>query len=140
MTSSALKLTLLVAVLAGSTAEVNTDDIACHPTDTHFVDDPRQCNKYFTCYQGIAFPKVCPPGFRFIEALQACYQATVDECFNCPDEGLHFFEHPESCRKYVLCYSGKPNVMECSEGMMFNPVEHQCDLESNVVCNRNEGA
>ncbi|XP_058466852.1 protein obstructor-E-like [Malaya genurostris] len=128
----------LILVVLVSVVFANSNDIVCHPTDTHFVDDPEQCNKYFTCYQGEPFPQVCPPGFRFIEALQACYQSTVEECFNCPETGLYFFEHPETCAKYVLCYSGKPQVKECPEDMLFNPVENQCDLESNVECNRKE--
>lgn len=128
-------LILVAALVVGSTGQ-DLPEVDCHPTETHFVDDPRQCHKYFTCYQGEAFPQVCPPGFRFIEALQACYQSPIEECFACPDEGLHFFEHPETCEKFVICHTGVASVSHCPEGMLFNPEVHQCDVDTNVECNR----
>ncbi|XP_001847723.2 protein obstructor-E [Culex quinquefasciatus] len=129
----ALTILLVTLTLAGVTP-TDLPDVQCHPTDTHFVDDPRACNKYFTCYRGEPISQLCPPGFRFVESMQACYEASVEQCFPCPEQGLHFFAHPKSCGKYVMCHTGVPTEKVCSEGMLFNPAVGQCDLEERVTC------
>ncbi|EAT48017.1 AAEL000901-PA [Aedes aegypti] len=108
--------------------------VQCHPTETHFVDDPRECHMYFTCYQGQPFPMMCPPGFTFVQSLQACYQVPVDECFPCPETGILNLPHPKSCQKFVMCFMGAAHERQCSDGLLFNPVVGQCDLAANVDC------
>ncbi|XP_062715929.1 peritrophin-1-like isoform X2 [Aedes albopictus] len=124
----------LVTVFPSNALAAQIDVVQCHPTDTHFVDDPRECHMYFTCYQGQPTPMMCPPGFKFVEALQACYQVPVDECFPCPETGIKYFPHPKSCQKYVMCFVGAAHEMTCAEGLLFNPAVGQCDLEANVDC------
>uniref|UniRef100_A0A182P9V1 Chitin-binding type-2 domain-containing protein n=1 Tax=Anopheles epiroticus TaxID=199890 RepID=A0A182P9V1_9DIPT len=131
MQASTSTVWIAVLVLAVSVA---TAEPTCRPTGQYLVSNPRDCQSYFYCFQGIAYYGACQPGYRFDAARQSCLQSTVAECFECPRMGILSLPHPTSCQMFVLCFEGVANERSCPDGLLFNRQLHQCDLSANVVC------
>lgn len=52
----------------------------------------------------------------------------------CPPTGMHFLPHPSDCSKFIGCNYGVATVVQCAEGLHFNPDTWWCDLPENVNC------
>lgn len=50
------------------------------------------------------------------------------------DQQYYIISYPGSCLKYVQCINGVPNVMNCTDGTLFNPETLRCEVAENVEC------
>lgn len=46
--------------------------------------------------------------------------------FECPDFGVQFSPHPQTCGAFLFCISGNLNVVSC-DGLHFNPDSNECE-------------
>lgn len=56
----------------------------------------------------------------------------------CPKEGVHFLPHPATCRKFVKCNDGLYRIVECIDGLHFDPHWQWCDFPDYVDCDIEE--
>ena len=40
------------------------------------------------------------------------------------------YEHPDNCRKFLMCSNGRATFMDCAGGI-FNPTTGDCDITDN---------
>ncbi|GJQ67849.1 SCRASP1 [Trypoxylus dichotomus] len=58
----------------------------------------------------------------------------------CPDNSQSFYPHPTSCSKFIECNRGEAHVLDCIDGLHYNPALSWCDFPENVNCNLEEEA
>ncbi|GJQ81031.1 hypothetical protein Trydic_g21841 [Trypoxylus dichotomus] len=52
----------------------------------------------------------------------------------CPPSGQHFFPHPYRCSQFITCDNGEYRIVDCIEGLHFNPTFGWCDSPEAVGC------
>ncbi|XP_029179219.1 peritrophin-1-like [Nylanderia fulva] len=74
--------------------------------------------------------------------LLSVFYAQAEEV-ECPNRGPKDGEeailipHPTNCKHYFVCDYGRAVVMECPDGLHFNPVELVCDFPWHAGCTSN---
>lgn len=111
----------------------------CSGTTVGYVADPRQCDKFYLCVQGLAIPQDCPRGYHFSSSAGNCILGACSgpAAQRCPADGVHLFPIEKSCTTYTQCFLGVAVVRTCSEGLQFDSRINQCNLMSNVKCLEN---
>ncbi|KAG5885074.1 hypothetical protein JTB14_036643 [Gonioctena quinquepunctata] len=120
----------------------------CPPTqlqNTPFSDE-KNCSRFKVCVGNRAHLFNCPSNLHFSPQSTQCeYETDV-----APPEGYceyndMIFDKPHmcSCRKYVFCNFGVPQIMHCPDGFRFNETIAELSLSeddastilsSNSVC------
>ena len=116
--------------------------------------DPKICDKFFQCVDGVANPITCPTSLVFDPNRGQCVyeeQAKREGCstnednfdelynFRCPLEGRNpavhpRFPDPNDCQYFYVCIGGKDAQRSgCAVGLVFNPDKLACDHPDNVV-------
>lgn len=52
----------------------------------------------------------------------------------CPSSNQQFFPHPYKCAQFIECNNGEYRVVDCIDGLHFNPSVQFCDFPDNVNC------
>lgn len=52
----------------------------------------------------------------------------------CTNLGLYTMPDANSCTKYYICLHGQEIPNECADGLFYDPISGNCNLESNTVC------
>ncbi|CAG0882598.1 unnamed protein product [Darwinula stevensoni] len=128
------------------------------------LGDPVNCGQYINCAHGNAYTMPCPEGLAFSDALGACeWPDLVPSCnaegeiislvffyflgFSCPapvQPGvLEFFPNTNDCTRFWVCVEGRPRLLFCPEGTVYNPDPQvqTCDDPLNVPgCSQRIGA
>jgi len=114
--------------------------------------DEKECDTFYTCWDGQANRYQCPPGLGYDRKSRVCMWADkVKECkemevgngFKCPTPDQLLIRgtftrhaHPEDCRLYYVCISGVAREYGCPIGMVFqigaNDQSGQCAKPKNV--------
>lgn len=71
----------------------------------------------------------CPPGLHWSTDDNACMDPEDANCnfsFECPEEGVEQFPHPDSCEKFILCANGAELIRECPNNLHFSPYTRTC--------------
>ncbi|ODN00760.1 putative chitinase 3 [Orchesella cincta] len=114
------------------------------------IPHPSLCDVYFICVNGTPIEEQCADGLYFNPIIKECDFPENVNCSgpgiptttpipvpDCPAEGVHFIAFPGNCSLYYMCVEGFPVLSKCAEGTLFDPINHQCDLEANVNCSSN---
>ncbi|XP_033359996.1 peritrophin-1-like [Bombus vosnesenskii] len=78
----------------------------------------------------------------FVVALTALLVAFVSatpppECPDESEEDVALFPNPDDCTSYYTCIRDQPLLMQCHQGLEYNPVLRICDWpKKNVTCKR----
>ncbi|KAF0294706.1 Chondroitin proteoglycan 2 [Amphibalanus amphitrite] len=140
----------------------NPDIICPNETCVCRVPDSTDCNKYYQCKDGKAYPDSCPAGLVFNPATEVCDLAeNVPGCkpttprpttqrpttkppapaptqpapsdFDCPtDNGL--FPNPADCHTFYHCSNGHAYLKDCPANLEFNPTLLVCDWPEDAGC------
>ena len=98
--------------------------------------DPTKCNTFYQCSNGVPVLQHCPWPLVFHASVNGCDKALPGDCISpdpyCPTDGVHSTLNGD-CSKFVLCSWGKPTLMSCAPGTVFNPKGY-CDWPANVDC------
>ncbi|XP_046403472.1 protein obstructor-E isoform X2 [Ischnura elegans] len=136
MTSSAVAL-ILFAVAAVTLAA----EFRCPEKYGSFAD-PKQCDKYYECDEGVAKEKLCPDGLVFdpqIRKINKCDQPFNVDCGDrielqepkgteqCPRKN-GFFAHPDEsiCHIFYNCINGEAVESTCPTGLHFDEYSGTC--------------
>uniref|UniRef100_T1KQ57 chitinase n=1 Tax=Tetranychus urticae TaxID=32264 RepID=T1KQ57_TETUR len=57
---------------------------------------------------------------------------SVSKDIDCSNASVQFVPHPTDCSKYYWCVHGKPMVLNCPPGTLWNPNGNRCDWDYNV--------
>lgn len=133
---------VLVALLAVvSFAHADTLDRFCSGIPNgRFVPNPRSCQHWLFCQNGLATEGVCPGTYFFDETMQMCRYPEYVNCHidsvdvNCSVGGFELHPHPTNCDQYVACINGFPRVINCAPGLHWDPSRELCDLPHNTEC------
>lgn len=100
-----------------------------------FIPDVRDCNAWFFCGLNGPVRGNCLSQHLFNPRTRLCDWPQNVDCFQCPSNvGLHKIPMEGSCRTFIRCISGTAAIHVCAEGLQFNEITGQCDLESVVQC------
>ncbi|KAK9700439.1 Chitin binding Peritrophin-A domain [Popillia japonica] len=58
----------------------------------------------------------------------------LQDLIECPENGIHFVQHPKTCSKFVKCDNGLYQEINCREGHWFDLKRGLCDDMNNVEC------
>lgn len=113
--------------------------------------DPRQCDAYIECEDGVPQEKLCPDGLLFDPKKRYTYPCVypVDaDCdgrpnrqpgeptANCPHQYGYFKVEGKNCGTFVNCVAGHAHIFHCPEGLAFNNQTYRCDWPDQVPdCN-----
>ncbi|KAK2719892.1 protein obstructor-E-like [Artemia franciscana] len=129
----------LVAVVATASAQSFT----C-PEPNGYFPDSKQCDKYYTCIDGVATEELCLDGLLFndnaVWTRNPCdYPIDVD-CGSrtvtqppqstelCPHAwGIYFTGDKANCGTFRNCVGGVAHDFNCPEGLAFNEQSLRCD-------------
>lgn len=135
----ALIVSLLCALAFVSADE--SDGLCKDVTGRKFIADPKDCQWYYSCVDGVGSRYQCSDDLFFNEEYQYCSKddshcdgdVTPDVC---PEgDGPHFVPIPGHCNKFIMCIAGNPFEQECAEGLWYDEKAKKCDFEATVDCN-----
>ncbi|GFU13731.1 chondroitin proteoglycan 2 [Nephila pilipes] len=135
------------------TTTKSSSDFLC-PSRFGLFPDPENCFRFYHCSQWKPHHKWCPSGLHFNPGLQVCdwpYRAGCGGSFEIitpdPNQGKDdpsfnetcdceccFYPDKKDCSKYMLCLGGVLHKGQCAEGLLFDSVGNNCDLEDRVKC------
>ncbi|XP_060526912.1 protein obstructor-E-like isoform X1 [Cylas formicarius] len=119
-------------------------------------DDPRACDKFFNCVDGVAHELPCPPGLVYDDVASTCAwpetskrkcenskRDALDDGFSCPEGDIQgpdgrklphpTFAHPDDCQKFYICRNGvQPQKGSCANGTVYNEDTFTCEDPANV--------
>ncbi|GLV40992.1 obstructor-B [Carabus blaptoides fortunei] len=106
------------------------------PEPYGYFADAEQCDKYYACNDGAISEKLCPDGMVFndfsseyekcdlpynIDCSQRPKLQTPQPTEHCPRKHGYFnHEDQEICDKFYFCVDGKPNMITCPDGLVYN--------------------
>lgn len=146
-----LNLILLITVChSDKLSERNPNPCEGLPTDT-FVPNSKGCKYMFHCRNGKPFEAFCPGELWFNPDSGICdYRSNVDchlddakpnnkpkELILCPlkdSKELKFIASSIDCRRYYICYQGKPVQQQCISDLHWNAEKKQCDHVEQANC------
>jgi len=107
------------------------------PEPNGYFADAEQCDKYYACRDGRISERLCPDGMVFNDfdiMQEKCDLPYNIDCstrpklqqpiasLNCPRLNGYFAHDDETiCNKFFYCVDGKFNMIECPQGLVFNP-------------------
>ncbi|KAJ3664247.1 hypothetical protein Zmor_008431 [Zophobas morio] len=115
-----------------------------------------ECTTYIECYAGHGHVMDCPSGLYFDEDTSKCVDPSETTCGrpdptdpptqptnpdwtpdpDCPwpSPDRYLFVYPGDCTKYLECVYGEKVVMDCPDGLWFNPTLLVCDYPYHSGC------
>lgn len=120
------------------------------PNDT-FVSNPKGCKYMFHCRNGLPFEAYCPSEMWFNTDSGICdFRTNVDchlddsklptnprELILCPvkdNKEIKYIASTLDCKRYFICYHGKPVQFECISDLHWNDEKKQCDHADKANC------
>ncbi|KAH8274322.1 hypothetical protein KR026_009376, partial [Drosophila bipectinata] len=116
-----------------------------------YVPSKSSCKKYFLCGNGIPTEQTCATGLHFSTKCNCCDIPLNSNCqispqrrltyhrispkpseVICPSEGVHFYAHETRPDAYHYCAMGHGLILECSQGLWFDPAVKECREPKNV--------
>ncbi|EAT36587.1 AAEL011335-PA [Aedes aegypti] len=101
--------------------------------DVKLVPHQSICAKYYLCLGTNAVEKHCEDGLLFDEVLRQCTLKARARCHVdpwCPEydqlQDIKFFNDPEDCSRYAVCYNRQLHYQYCAEGLFFSVEKQEC--------------
>ncbi|XP_022816849.1 uncharacterized protein LOC111349831 [Spodoptera litura] len=87
-----------------------------------FLEDPKDCRRYYICSLGKSTLLHCPDNFSFSVEKQICLPSYQVLCKSlCPSDSTQFVVDPQSESHYIICYNGTPLPQQCPHKYVFDP-------------------
>ncbi|XP_033157479.1 peritrophin-48 [Drosophila mauritiana] len=93
------------------------------------MNDPRACNAWIQCVDGIAVSGSCATGLFYDRESQKCLSSSSVKCLSsdpCAALPTGFAADPYSCNGYYYCKNGKGTHGVCNTGMNYNSGTQDC--------------
>lgn len=124
-----------------------------NPDSLVFIPSLADCERYYLCQNGVAKPLYCAPNFHFNPIFGFCDFPENVNCevevtpepetepgeveIECPEAGIFWIPHPNTCEYYFMCVNGTPILHHCSPGLFWDSANNRCDVKENAVCSIN---
>lgn len=116
-----------------------------------FVTNPAGCKYFFHCRDGHPVEAFCPSDMWFNSDSGICdvrlnvvchldnskLPTDPRELILCPvkdNKEIKYIASTVDCKRYYVCYHGKPVQLECASDLHWNDAKKQCDLADNANC------
>ncbi|CAH1643061.1 unnamed protein product [Spodoptera littoralis] len=98
-----------------------------------FLEDPKDCRRYYICSLGKSTLLHCPDNFSFSVEKQICLPSYQVLCKSlCPSDATQFVVDPQSESRYIICYNGTPLPQQCPHKYVFDPKLLTCRLKKGI--------
>ncbi|XP_052132692.1 protein obstructor-E-like [Frankliniella occidentalis] len=114
-----------------------------------YFANPRQCDAYYKCNDGVASEELCPEGLLFndkstpfqypcsypneVQCLTRSALQPAQPTADCPHQFGYFpLGDAAHCGQFLNCAAGRGHVFDCPDGLAFNPQSYQCDWPDQV--------
>ncbi|GIX87999.1 papilin [Caerostris darwini] len=103
--------------------------------------NPKDCNSYIQCSDGVEYEMPCPRGLHFSEQTSKCEQPSVAQCekseessddFQCEEDGRYV--NLNSCSHFINCTGGVRYDAACPQQLHFNEKTRECDSPCDSRC------
>nr|XP_029732037.1 uncharacterized protein LOC115268144 [Aedes albopictus] len=101
--------------------------------DVKLVPHQSICARYYLCLGSNAVEKRCEDGLLFDEVSRRCTYKEQARCHVdpwCPEydqlQDIRFFNDPEDCARFAVCYNRQLHYQYCAEGLFFNVEKQEC--------------
>ncbi|XP_062713076.1 uncharacterized protein LOC109421758 isoform X2 [Aedes albopictus] len=129
-----------------------TPGICIGVADGRQVLNPRACNQFYVCVDGVGYSLVCPDNMWFDEFHQVCQTPSQTYCPLAPqvttpspyercagEEDNRLLRNDFYCYRYYQCVDEVAYPMICRPGRWFDLERQVCDVTQNVVCELRPG-
>ncbi|XP_055590562.1 peritrophin-1-like [Uranotaenia lowii] len=108
------------------------------PEEPIFLPVRDDCGAYILCFHGREIIRRCPNNLFWNSKTLDCDDPSKVTClrtdpFGCPDEGILFLPHPDSCSKYIYCRDGFSRVQSCAFFKVFDENLRSCVAGSSCL-------
>jgi len=111
------------------------------------VKDPKSCNRFIQCMDGLAYHFACQENLFWSSELKVCTDESAAKCESKPeateeensdkaDDGLcpsgfeGLIPDETNCRRYISCSENGGFYMKCQTGLVWNKKTNACDWPS----------
>lgn len=148
-----LAASFLLFTLSQSIVVKAADANICNGRDGIFIKNPRGCEYFFYCHEGLPLEAYCPGTFWFNEDSGICEDrknviceqpkppvtppVDLDEPVRCPatdTNSITFIASGIDCNRYYICYHGNPIRQQCIPDMHWNAAIKKCDYPNDAKC------
>ncbi|XP_039963015.1 peritrophin-48 [Bactrocera tryoni] len=129
MLGKGICLMLLLSVAVN--ASFDPDEICGLLSNGTRIKDPRACNTWITCIDGVPYAGTCPDDLFYDRNTYTCVNSTSIKCISSnpcatlTDE-TGFAADPYACDGYYYCNNGTAAHGVCQTGYNFNPGTNDC--------------
>ncbi|XP_072388786.1 protein obstructor-E-like isoform X1 [Diabrotica undecimpunctata] len=103
---------------------------------------PYDCQKYYSCNDGVPQINTCHDGTYWNDKVKACDVKEDVDCSNiipfpdpdCTDGQNTFYPYPYDCKMFYECLDYKRYLLSCPGDFMWNQKLNKCDQKDAVDC------
>lgn len=123
-----------LCIVSGIVAQRVVTNICTGVEEGRSIPDYSDCSAFFQCNAGQPTRMTCLTG-NFNRVEERCSLSSQTTCFQCP-VGPNFIDVPvdNNCIQFVRCFGNAPRQQTCGDGLLFDPVHGQCNIEREVSC------
>ncbi|XP_073821691.1 uncharacterized protein [Musca autumnalis] len=99
------------------------------------------CSAFFTCYNGMVIPMLCPRNLFFNPATEKCEPQMPINCkqrysvrLNCRKGVYDYMPHPSKCEYYYYCLNGFLMILRCPYDFVWHYERRTCVHKSLAKC------
>ncbi|XP_075144651.1 peritrophin-44 [Haematobia irritans] len=107
----------------------------------HHIPHQESCSAFFTCYNGLAIPMLCPRNTYFNAQSEKCDQEMPTSCklrssvrLSCRKGVYDYMPHPQICEYYHYCLNGFLMIMSCPYDFTWHYERRTCVHKSQSKC------
>ncbi|XP_017484282.1 PREDICTED: uncharacterized protein LOC108372963 [Rhagoletis zephyria] len=106
-----------------------------------YLANAASCTSYYTCYNGIAIPMICPRGTYFNEETSRCERQENVYCslyrpvrLICNRGVYDYIPHARNCGYYYFCSNGYLMIFQCPFQYLWHYERRTCVHSSQAKC------
>ncbi|XP_067630152.1 uncharacterized protein [Eurosta solidaginis] len=106
-----------------------------------YLPNTQSCSSYYTCYNGIAIPMICPQYTYFNQTLSRCERQLNPYCpyhqqvrLICNPGVFDYIPHSRNCSYYYYCSNGYLIILQCPLHFTWHYERRSCVHRSQAKC------
>ncbi|XP_061394417.1 uncharacterized protein LOC133329976 [Musca vetustissima] len=110
-------------------------------TAVRHIPHRESCSAFFTCYNGMVIPMLCPRNLFFNAETEKCESQLPANCklrysvrLNCQKGVYDYMPHPQKCEYYYYCINGFLMMLRCPYGFLWHFERRTCVRQSLAKC------
>ncbi|XP_005183042.1 uncharacterized protein LOC101893311 [Musca domestica] len=110
-------------------------------TAVRHIPHRESCSAFFTCYNGMIIPMLCPRYLFFNSETEKCEPQLPANCklrysvrLNCRKGVYDYMPHPQKCEYYYYCLNGFLMILRCPHDFLWHYERRTCVHKSLAKC------